>query len=297
MSRRFFVAATLVALVSSLTAAALLGRRMSCSGEVASRLGDEGESEEHETVGRRGVDRPAIGSAPVREKVAEPAAAADRQSLFKAYHAELCLFSVAYLRSLIAESSAPLQVSSARTSATRACDTATAQVRPVTPTLDRSLAALTRLLSHSEDPNALAVDEPWKQLARALASWSTDERSRHPSDPSEGARLGNAAIERARAIVLAVAADERAWPDPPAQAALRDSVVELARYGSRQPPDAWATVVEPALEGLMREMRIGRGAPWDNNLPKDVSRPAVLRAYMALIEARHRAASAALASF
>ena len=203
---------------------------------------------------------------------------------FKVYRADLCFFAAARVRMLKAHADASPPSGAGDKRAIHACEMAASQSEPPTPALDQALAALVPLVRASAVPEAF--DEEWRRLGRAIE----ERRAANPVQPSGGSeseRLARAAFEHARAIVARIALESNpewaseAWLQGE-RAQFKDSIVALARYGTQNAPDAWITIVEPALEALLRELQATPSGT-------DKGNANLMRVFLMLIEANQRA--------
>jgi hypothetical protein len=218
----------------------------------------------------------------------DAAAVKDDALATKLYRADLCFFAAARFGKTGSAQSPPQR--SSRLRAIRACELAVAQVEPEAPSLDQRLRSFAGVLRTAEEPSADAhpewrarFDEEWSQLGQEVEAW----RAAHPVQPSavlsESQRLARAAFERGRSIVLSKTV-RSGLAEESEVLQFKDSIVALATYGTNHDPDAWITVVEPALEALLREMQGGSGR---NLAEQDGS--SLLRVFLSVIEAYQRA--------
>jgi len=205
---------------------------------------------------------------------------------FKVYRADLCFFAAARVRMIHASADASPPSGAGDKRAIHACEMAASQSEPPAPALDQALAAFVPLVRASAAP--AAFDEEWRRLGRAIE----DRRAANPVPPSGGSeseRLARAAFEHARAIVARIALESNpewaseAWLQGE-RALFKDGIVALARYGTQNTPDAWITIVEPALVALLRELQ---GTPSG----ADKGNANLMRVFLMLIEANQRATS------
>ena len=203
---------------------------------------------------------------------------------FKVYRADLCFFAAARVRAITAAADGEPPSAAGRQRAVHACEMAASQTVPAAPALDKVLASFVELLKGSSA--AAAFDEEWRRLGREIAAWHA-ENPVQPSGTSESERLARVAFERARSIVSRIALESNpAWASEgwlqSERAQFKDSIVTLARYGTQNTPEAWITIVEPALEALLRELQ-GSASGTDRGNAN------LMRVFLVLIEANQRA--------
>jgi len=278
-ARRAIFAMVAIAVVAGL---AWLGRtQFSCSKIPVPTVNEETPDPAGQQAAPSSVG---ASSSRTNTRTAITASAENKALVFKVYRSDLCFFAAARIRSIrpSADASPPSWAGHLR--AVHACEMAATQSEPSAPALDKALAAFVPLVKASAPP--VAFDEEWRHLGHEIEAW----RARNPVEPSgdsESERLARVAFENARAMVARIALESNpAWAFEgwlqAARLQLRESIVALARYGTEHAPDAWITVVEPALEALLRELQeapTGQGQD-DSNL---------MRVFLILIEAYQRA--------
>ena len=309
---RIFITVALVATVAVAITAIGISRLRGPTGAVT---GPEVTSEDPpiHRVGQTaelGVAKPAAPKSPS----VQDGHAAQQSLIFKTYHADLCYFATARLRSLRPESEARA-FSLAEKRALRTCARALAQSEPAAPGLDKALRDVQTLLSASkssdaadkldrqsraddDNPAATELSTAWRRLGTALGAWRKEDAANaaETSTAGEAEKLARACMEKARVLVEDIArANEPTVTtlDPAACSDFRASVLALARYGTSHPPDGWTTVVEPALELLLRQLEPQSGVAARGGASGPATTAEVLRVFLTLIEANQRVQSSA----